>query len=285
MAQELPGWINYWNDIAPRLESHIESSRVLEAETFLTAVFSYYSFCTEDLSKKVQKHKADAKSVFPMIIQIQDMLRSNIFNQQHLLMASGAFNLRVAFEIRVNLLFIYEHEDPAKMLKRMLAFVQYEKLMGRKETPGHTPPSPEEEKAFVALHPYWENRKQPGTLKKGAKWNGEGKSMRGMCEFLLEKDPEKFKTMVDDYYYVYSNTSIFIHGSPAARELYSHPLLGFNPIGSPRRVMMMTLRSTYFMLRLLEEFMIFFGVGHKESDLRLLSRMFNEANAAYKRAK
>jgi hypothetical protein len=184
MEYEQPDWVKYWCNLAPKLEAAIESERVLEVEKYITAAFSLYSFCTEQLSEKITEHKEIAHAIYPMIIQVQDMLRTNIFCQQNLLFAPTQFNIRVAFEIRANLLYIYNHTDPKLMLDRLIEYSKYEKLSGRKQMPNFENPPPEEESAFVAKHPYWEDQKNKGKLRLNAKWNGEDKSLFKICAKL-----------------------------------------------------------------------------------------------------
>jgi len=286
MKYDQPDFVKYWNELAPRLENGIEKERVPEAEKYITAAFSLYSFSTEGLSDKITKHKDIAHPVYPMIIQIQDMLRANIFCQQNLLFAPAQFNIRVAFEIRANLLHIYNHNDPKLMLDRFNEYTNYEKLSGRKQMANFESPTPEEEVVFVAKHPYWEdkNKKNRGTIGLNAKWNGEDKSLYNICAELSNKD-DKYKSLKDDFYSQYMVTSKFVHGSPVVKEFYTLPGYGLHSVVNARRVTQATMIGTHIMMMLIEDFMFFFGVSYREVDFAFVHKFFIDAQKALEKKK
>lgn len=206
-----PEWVKYWHSVAPKLENYLSGQRIAEIEAFLTASFGYFSYITEDLSPKITQHKDLVRGTYPLVIQLQDILRANIHNQQFLLLSPSAFNLRASFEIRTNLRFIYQHQEPTKMIQRLNDFAMYEELIGKKNSPNIESPSTEVEAAFANQHPYWGKGKE---LKDNAKWNGEGKSMKDLCKIL---------EIMDEYHQIFSLTSKFVHGSPVVRNLYNSP--------------------------------------------------------------
>lgn len=275
MEYEQPDWVEYWNNLAPKLEASLESQRVLEVEKYLTAAFSLFSYLTEKLSDKVTAHEDIAHAVYPMVIQIQDMLRTNIHCQRHMLFAPAQFNIRVAFEIRANLLYIYNHKDPRLMLDRLIAYSDYEKLCARKQMSFLKSPSIEEEADFVSKHPYWEDTKSRGNLKLLAKWNGEKKNLYDICAELSSKD--EYKNILEDFFSQYLVASTFIHGSPIVKEMYIIPKHGLYPIVAVKRVTKATMIGTHIMMMLLEDFMKFFRVSYREVDFAYVHKFFLEA--------
>ncbi|WP_413560727.1 DUF5677 domain-containing protein [Bdellovibrio sp. HCB209] len=268
MTAQQPDWVNYWNNVAPRIEAYIDARSLPLVDSYLTQCYGYFCFVTENVESKVTKHKNLVRTVFPMLVQIQDMLRANILNQAHLLLTPAALNLRVAFEIKVTLKYIYSHSDPAMMLQRLANFIVFETLVGRISAPSLPNPSDEEIKEFEEKHPYWTKK---GSLDHLAKWNGEGKSIKKICDGL---------DMSSQYYQIYSLTSRFVHGSPVVRQFYSSGG-SISPIPEKERVASFTLMASKEMIEVLEEFMIFFGVSHNQVDISLLKHAFNEGYSSF----
>lgn len=265
---EQPEWVEYWYSLAPRLETYISSQSIIEVEKFLTATFGYFSFCTEEVSSKVTKYSDLIHSTYPMVVQLHDMLRANIHNQQYVLLAPSVFVHRVAFEIRTNLKYIYKHPTPAMMLKRLADFATFEEIVGKKNSPNMTLPEGVET-AFAKLHPYWAKN---GKVDDYAKWNGEGKTMKTICKEL---------NILDSYYLEYSVTSKFVHGSPVVGKVYLQQG-SLKSIGAVEKVSNYSLLGSRTILWALEEFMDFFGIAYDPIDIEYLNNFFNEAIKALK---
>lgn len=188
---EQPEWIDYWNKLSPRMEEHIESHRIDKAEEYIRKSFALFSYTTEEIATKVTIHPDLFSKIYVLIVELQDLLRSILINQQQQLLASSALNLRTSFEISCNLEFIYKHDDPEAMMRRMEDFFKCEKyVMARLSNfIGSLPEA--EEKDFADKHPYWKNN-ATGLLKDSPTWNGEGLGFKDIA-IKIDRESEYFE--------------------------------------------------------------------------------------------
>lgn len=250
-------WIEYWTDVSGRLDAHIEKQRIHDAEKYITCALGFYSFITEDLEKKVTKNKELVKPTFPLMVELQDILRSILFAQRHLLLASSAFHLRTAFEIRCNLKYIFSHANPAQICERLSDFFRYEQIVGSRLSPNLPYEGEAVERAFATQHPYWANR-STGLLRDNEAWNGEGKSLKAICDDLKWQD---------EYFQMFKITSKFVHGSPIIRNMYSKGI-SIGCIPDVRHPTMFSLLAANNITDCLMEYCDFFGIDFPELEYR-----------------
>lgn len=250
-------WIEYWKQIAPPLEAHIQSQRVPDAESYIKCCFAFFSFVTEDFVKKITKNNSLFTGISPLIVELQDILRGTFHTQVNLIIATSAFNLRSAFEIRSNLTYIYKHNNPSEMIQRLSYFFRYEQIVGSRLSPNLSYEGEEIEKAFADVHTYWKN-KTTGLLKDNADWNGEDKKFKTICDDLKWQD---------DYFYVYKLTSKFNHGSPIVRNMYQTHR-GLSCMADPKNTTIFNILCAHHICEWLMDTCEFFGVDFPELEYR-----------------
>ncbi|WP_413294667.1 DUF5677 domain-containing protein [Bdellovibrio sp. HCB185ZH] len=256
---QFSSWQEYWKTVGPALEKFIVGQHNEPASQYLLSSYAYYSFSLEGLPKKIQKHNELVENAYPLLMQLQDILRGNLIAQDQLLLTNAGLNLRVAFEIRVNLRFIYQHDTPAVILQRLSDFFDYEVLMGRKNSPYLEPPSEEEEKVFCRKFPFWAKGDR---LISNAVWNGDGKTAKDICDLV---------GMSNEYQSIFKMTSKLVHGSPLIKNLYRN-CAGLNSIGNLETVTMFAALSTHHAMESLHEFFDFFGVEYDPLPYALIQR-------------
>lgn len=261
-------WKTYWEETKLILEDYLKVNRVSAVEEYIESALSLYSFITEDIFKNVTKHKDLAKSVYPLVIQLNDIVRAALVNQKELLLSSSATNLRAGFEISCNLSYIFRHESPSLMLERLAAFTQCEEIIAQRTFPGFNPkPNDIEiEKAFAAKHPYWAT--SAGLLKESPSWTGE-KGV-GIQQIISKAGKDK------DYYHIYKATSKFTHGSPVVINAYRRRSLGISPLGKIELTSNFNINIAKIALDVLLECSQFFGVvfptkSYTEVQIKILS--------------
>ncbi|PIR22539.1 MAG: hypothetical protein COV44_07575 [Deltaproteobacteria bacterium CG11_big_fil_rev_8_21_14_0_20_45_16] len=154
---------------------------MLEAEQYIIASLGFFSFVTEDLHKKVAKYKDVSHSLYPLIIESQDILRGCFASQSHLILATSAFNLRAIFEIRANMKYIFSHSHPTEMGNRLIDFIEYEKLVGTDSSPLMTSPDAATLESFATTHSLQSNT-----------WVHEASRNKRRCFFLGTKRRRRF---------------------------------------------------------------------------------------------
>lgn len=262
-----------WNQLFSSVERCIHQQRDHSNEHYVIAVAAYYAQSLKSIREKCSKHQRHLTSVLPVITQAQDMLRGNIVCQQQLLLAQSALSLRVAFEIRINLLYAFSHNDPGTLLNRLNEYSKFENLRLRERLgeKWQTPDFARQVQELLHQHPYWEDPKKKGRLNARAMWHGEGGNFRTMCTRLAAKSStENFE---DSYLQIYSMNSIFIHGSPLVEKMYTNENI-LRPIADVSRVSLMTVRTAFHFMWQLTELMDFFGITYSEKDIRFLNGLF-----------
>jgi hypothetical protein len=194
------------------------------------------------------------------MVELHDILRGILFAQKNLLLATSAFHLRSAFEIRCNLKFIFQHTNPKQQCERLSDFFRYEQIVGSRLSPNLPYEGEPVEKAFAQRHPYWAN-KSTGLLKNNADWNGEGKGFKEICDDLGWQD---------QYFQMFKITSKFVHGSPIVRNMYQQAGKGMGCIPDSKHPTMFSLLATNTITDCLMEYCEFFGVEFPELDYRII---------------
>lgn len=250
-------WKEYWDEIAGKLDADIKGRRLPDAEKYIDYALGFYSYMTEDLIEKVTKNGDIVKHTFPLMVELQDILRAILFAQRHLLLATSALHLRTSFEIRCNLNYIFQHTDPKTICERLSYFFRYEQIVGSRLSPTLPYEGEAVEKKFASEHPYWANKKS-GLLRDSACWNGEDKSLKDIC-IDLKWEPE--------YFQMFKLTSKFVHGSPIVRNLYLTKT-GLGCIPDTKHPTMFSLLATNNITECLMEYCKFFGIDFPETDYR-----------------
>ncbi len=258
MKKTYKNWFEYWNEVSIGLDKHIEASRNPQAEKYIICSLGLFSFITEELPDKCKKHKEIVQHLYPLIIELHDILRSTLLTQSHLLTATSAFNLRSAFEITSNLTYIYCHATPSIMCERLNAFYRYEQLIGAKYSPNLKAEPELIEREFATKHPYWS--KKDGLLKEGADWTGEDLSFKKITEKIGKSK---------DYYQIYKLTSKFLHGSPIVINLYRSKF-GTSCVTDPKHSTMFNLMCAHAIMEGLKEFCNFFEIEFPMHDYSLV---------------
>lgn len=256
---EQPDWVKYWDRVSVGLEEHINKNRIPEAEEYILKSFGFFSYMTEDISTKVTKYSDIFHKIYVLILELQDILRSTLINQQQLLLATSALNFRTAFEIAINLEFIYQHKNPEELIQRIEDFFTYEKIVGSRLSKHLDSFSEEKEKEFADKHIYWKNKKT-GLLRDSAQWNGEGLSFK---DIVIKLGREQ------EYYEIYKTTSKFAHGSPVIMNMY-RTSTGMGCLTPPDRMSNMTIMCCHTIMEALMSFCNFFGVEFNEVDYRII---------------
>lgn len=270
MSKTYPDWISYWKDVAVKLEGHIRSQRDENAESYIKCCFAFFSFVTEDFVAKATKNNDHIQAVTPMVIELQDILRATFMSQSFLTLATSAFNLRAAFEIRCNLVYSYKHASPAEMFQRLTDFIRYEQIVGSRLSPSLGYEGETVEKEFASKHDYWRN-KASGLLKDNADWNGEGKKLKDICDELKWQD---------EYFQIFKISSKFQHGSPIVRNLYQTGK-GIGCVGNPKFPTMFNLLCCHNICESLMETCEFFGVDFPELEYRKIQVKMLEIRKKY----
>ena len=258
MNEEQAPWLLFWDSIENGLNTHIDAQKNVDVDRYLRESLAFFSYYLEGVNERATLHVDLAKSAYPMIIQLHDLLRSNVIIQKSLLLTSAAGSLRTSFEIRINLKYVYQHPEPKVMLQRLADFVEYEEFIGRKNAKGFPNPTAQEEEAFAKKFPCWCTN--AGKLKENAEWNGEGNTAKNICEII---------GMDDHYFTMYKLTSKFVHGSPLVKHLYSTKN-GYSFISSFENVGRFTVMSTHHAMYAFAEFLEFFGVPFSVEGFNLL---------------
>lgn len=198
-----------------------------------------------------------------MMVELQDIARGAYYTQCNLLMASSAFNLRTAFEIRCTLSYIFKHTEPSKMVERLANFSRYEQIVSSKKSRFLEYEGEIIEKQFADAHPYWKN-KSTGLLKEKVEWNGEGKSIKDICEELK---------WMHDYFHIYKLTSKFHHASPVVKNVYQTQL-GMTCLADPQIITINNIQCAHQITNTVAEACAFFGVDYPKDELLLLHQQF-----------
>lgn len=254
---------DYGKRLRPSLAAFVSSERKPEVEEHLEEMFWLYSYVVEDFETKISRNKELCRSFFPMMVEIQDLMRGALVCQQNNLLASASLTLRTVFEIYVNAKFIFESSDPMKYLQRLIDFATCEELLGHKLSPALKSPPKEVEADFAKRHPYWATKDQK--LKDSPIWNGEGKSLKTLCEDLK---------LGELYFRLYKPTSKFVHGSPVVRNLYRKGN-AMGAIAPQPQTMRMTLLTADLVHKFLKDSCAFFGVPLPAAESNGLEAEFN----------
>lgn len=250
----------YWEDVSKRFDKHLQKLQNPSAIAFAKDCFAYFSFITEDHQEKAKKHYSLLAYIHPLIVELHDLLRSVYICQANLLLASSACNLRTIFEIRCNLKFIYEHNNPEEMCKRFNDYAEYEALIIRKYSAHLTQPEEGEEENILKKHPYWG---KDGKLKNHVEWHGQNFKYLA-CDIIGLKD---------EYIDIYKNSSKFVHGSPVVRNAYASQI-GLTLLPGNELLTSMNILACTQVLFALKEFLMFFGIEFNEDNfLQILDGM------------
>jgi len=197
-------------------------------------------------------------------------LRANLACQSHLLLATSALNLRTAFEIYANLLYIIRNPDPALMANRFLRFKEVEKYLYDKES-GKPLLSAEEYRRIEEACNEWFVVKA-GKARVKTHWTAqEPMSLKKMTKELDEWDEaagvesKKRLKMHESYHQVYGMASKFTHGSSIIVNLYDQKS-GIGCIPNPAHPTRLNLMGTTFIMKCLQEACLHFGVEFPEYD-------------------
>jgi hypothetical protein len=256
-VSDFDNWLEYWKEVAPKLEVFVANNRLPQAEKFLSGAMGFFSFVVEDFSKKITKNRACATHLYPLIVQLHDLLRSAFFCQVHLLTATSALNLRSAFEITTNLAYIFNHDSPFDISTRLNDFVRYEQIIGSKISPALEKESEEKEREFANKHPYWAKN---GRLKENVNWTGEKNNFK---EIVVSAKRD------DRYFYMHKITSKFVHGSPIVKNVYGSSR-GLGPLADSKHATYFNINTANEVLVSLEEICTFFGIAFPTTDYHSL---------------
>lgn len=252
MTKKHSNWESYWKDIQPRLNHFVTNERLADVEKYLSSSLGFFSFVTEDLETKVTKNQDLITVTFPLIVELQDILRGVFLSQSNLLVSTSAFQLRAAFEIRCNLKYIFLHADPKMVATRLSNYFRYEQIVGSRLSPNLKYEGIAVERSFALEHPYW--AKPDGLLKDNTTWNGEGMDLKKICDEI---------GLSAEFFTNFKITSKFIHGSPIVKNLYTSEK-GIHCIASSRNVAFFTLMCALHIGRCLKEYCNFFGIEFSE---------------------
>ena len=223
-------WIQYRDKNKQRIEESIAAERIKEAEDEISNAFYYCKYIKSRLSEDSKK------MLYLPFVQIQDILRGCLASQEHLILLGSAFNLRIAFDVCLNLIYINKSDDQKEMCRRFVGYAKYEsatipeEMISYMELDQHEDSKDyniqKQKEKVIKDFPCWVNK--DGSLKKNIHWSGNN-NIRSTLDFVRElydkKDVKFFGpyNLKEAYYKVHKTSSKYIHASPLTQSMFNPP--------------------------------------------------------------
>lgn len=205
----------YRNAVAPHLDEVIGSRRDPECEFALAHAFLLFSFTIEDLKEKATTNTKILDDVGIMFVEMQDVLRGIVHGMNILSPATLAALLRIAFEIRCNLKFIYSSLSPSVYADRYRRFRAASILYNEQANhPGQPMLTAERRQELLRESDEWIRSVTPdGWFDFSTNWTAE-KELRSLKKRAARAGLES------QYEGSYAATSQFVHGTALAAQGY-----------------------------------------------------------------
>lgn len=205
----------YRNAVAPHLDEVIGSRRDPECEFALAHAFLLFSFTIEDLKEKATTNAKILDDVAITFIEMQDVLRGIVHGVTILSPATLAALLRIAFEIRCNLKFIYSSLSPSVYADRYRRFRSASILYNEQANhPGQPMLTPERRQELLRESDEWIRSVTPdGRFEFSTNWTAE-RELKSLKKRAARAGLEP------QYEGSYAVTSQFVHGTALAAQGY-----------------------------------------------------------------
>src|SRR3954464_9893150 len=120
---------DYANELAPRLDRHIDQLRDRVFEGLLGEAVMLFSFTLENMESKAQRHGDILTMIGVIPVAMNDVLRGLQAGQANLSPMTVAALTRIALELRAYVLFIISRKDPKLYADRYSRFRDVETLL------------------------------------------------------------------------------------------------------------------------------------------------------------
>ncbi len=267
MTEKSPEWLEFREKVITKLVERLKALGVDSAEKYIDASFWMFSCILQDLQEKVTTNKEYYSRFYPMLYQLQDVLRANHGCQQNIVVCSAAFNLRVTFEIYCNMRYIFRNPDPKKMTFMFDRYQEVEKFL-HKEQFTETKVSEEEREKLDRDFPEWFMEKGKRRKCPLHHWTA--------IDRMNTKQLAKEVGLENEYYVFYGATSKFTHASQLTWNFFRTNGV-ITPIPDPKTTTMFTIASTAFAMKCLFEFCHHFGVTLPTEEYVAIHEHFLEA--------
>jgi len=257
----------YWQVVAPRVNSFMTQRRDRPVEDFLESSIAVYSYIVEDLEQKRTANQHLAGHLESLVVLGLDYLRGAHAAQIYQSLATAALTARSAFEAMVTLKFIVRSGTPDVYAKRFVNFQMVERL--RRHYRGRGVLSPKDLADLTAACATWLGPKtnQP---KRECKWHGENLSIRGLADKAGE---------LAGYESLYATNSLFTHGSSIVQNLYRNGA-ALQPLPDTKQVSRQSILTAGSCLTLVTEHARFFGVSLPQTEYAALLKNMTTLAAA-----
>jgi hypothetical protein len=207
----------YRNAVAPHLDAMIAARRDPECEDVLAHAFLLFSFVIEDMQAKATKNKEILNQIGIMLVELQDVLRGVVHGMNVVSPVVIAALLRVAFEVRCNLQFIFSRPDPGLFADRYRRFARVSELAYDESlAPEQRLIKPQTRQDILKACAEWITVKPNGELHFGHNWTHQK-------EFRSVKQRAEALGLASDYRAAYAATSQYVHGTALLWNGYRGP--------------------------------------------------------------
>lgn len=251
MSLKHKDYIEYWDDVGPRLEKYLQSQHNNDVINVLNTCIGYFSYVTEDMGQKVQQNKKLSPKLDLFMVFAHDQLRGALPLYLNLNLAPTANSARCSFENWINLKYIFESGFPFMFADRYNRYSEILRLKAHRNSTVLPKLTPEEEKSIISKNPDWIDP-FTGKLSKKPHWT----AMHGINLEIMTK-----KLGISEYYSVYRSTSQFTHASSITGNLYRNGQNSMGAIGIETQCRRMALLVAIFTMDTLNDFCLFFDIS------------------------
>lgn len=261
----------YWAEISPLLEKHVDKSLLTDALTYIDSSLAFYCYTTEDLNEKITLNKEVAKALIVPIVETQDILRGILALYKNLNLAPLAIMLRTSFEIYCTLKFIATRDNPALYADRFFRYQEIEQIKHLRAVPGFPNKLSQSIPEILDRNPEWKDP-ATGNLVKRAHWSATFSSFEEIARECGEQA---------NYDSVYRTNSKFTHASPLLKNMY-HGADGLGAIPKPSLALSMALQATHYCIATLKVFCEMYGVLFDEDEYNYILQFMMNCNPQLK---